>query len=111
MQLAENLSPARTPSQCFAGCGGRHRRSPTGGAANGRPLKIRTSGYAPGVPVTRPFSVRIGSETAATADAAARRTTSVAAARVSAFIMEADDRSSPVAADFFWQNAAFPAGM
>src|SRR5437867_2811032 len=31
-----------TPVHAATGCGGFHRRSPTGGAANGMPLKLRT---------------------------------------------------------------------
>jgi hypothetical protein len=38
MQLAPNSTAWRTPVQRAAGCGGRHRSSPTGGAANGIPL-------------------------------------------------------------------------
>src|SRR3954469_9213630 len=87
MQLAENLSAARTPCQFPGGCGGRKRKSPTGGAANGTPLKTRTSTNAPEVPVISPFSTRIGSEIAATADAAVRRMASAAAVRVNVFSM------------------------
>ncbi len=37
MQAAENRSALRTPFQEATGLGARHRRSPTGGAANGIP--------------------------------------------------------------------------
>src|ERR1700678_1806744 len=33
----------RTPDQVGGGCGARHRSAPTGGAANGMPLKPRTA--------------------------------------------------------------------
>src|SRR6267142_2129578 len=66
VQLAENVLAARTPLQLAAGFGACQRRSPTGGAANGMPLKTRTSGLlVPATPVTSPFSVRTGSLTAA----------------------------------------------
>src|SRR5262245_39093586 len=87
IQLTENLWAARTPSQFLAGAGGRQRITAIGSAANGTPLKTRTSGNAPATPVTNPFSTRIGSEIAAKADTAARRTTMTNAARVSIFVM------------------------
>src|SRR5580658_11374921 len=40
--LGPNCVHARTPSQGAAGCGARHRNTPTGGAAKGIPLKTRT---------------------------------------------------------------------
>src|SRR5262249_33649896 len=49
----------RTPLHEAAGCGGFHRRSPTGGAAYGMPLKTITPSFD--VPATRPFSVRTAS--------------------------------------------------
>jgi hypothetical protein len=42
MQLVPNLSALRTPSYGRAGCGGRQRKPPTGGAANGIPRKAVT---------------------------------------------------------------------
>ena len=42
MARGPNRSAGRTPAHGAAGCGGRQRRSPTGGAANGMPLKLRT---------------------------------------------------------------------
>src|SRR5688572_5959703 len=42
-QSAQNLFASRTPSHFFAGCVGRQRYSPTGGAAYGIPLKLETS--------------------------------------------------------------------
>jgi hypothetical protein len=53
--LAENLSHFRTPVQFFAGCGAFQRKSPTGGAANGIPLKIFISPLL--YPDTGPLSV------------------------------------------------------
>ena len=41
-QSAQNLFASRTPCHAFAGCGGRQRYSPTGGAAYGIPLKLET---------------------------------------------------------------------
>ena len=37
MHAAEYCVASRTPRQGFRGCGSRHRKSPTGGAANGIP--------------------------------------------------------------------------
>ena len=42
MQSAPNSAAWRTPVQRATGWGGRHRRSPTGGAAKGMPLKEAT---------------------------------------------------------------------
>src|SRR5581483_441599 len=36
--IGPNFVVSRTPGQGVTGCGSRHRRSPTGGAANGIPL-------------------------------------------------------------------------
>jgi hypothetical protein len=55
--LAENLSHFRTPAQFFAGWGAFQRKSPTGGAANGIPLKMLISPLL--YPETTPFSVLI----------------------------------------------------
>src|SRR5262245_47915496 len=41
MHLGPNSSALRTPLQFFAGWGSRQRSSPTGGWANGMPLKLR----------------------------------------------------------------------
>ena len=43
MQAGEKRSAARTPCQRHTGCGGRHRRLPIGGAANGIPRYSRTA--------------------------------------------------------------------
>ena len=43
MGLSPNCVHARTPSHGAAGSGARHRNAPTGGAANGIPLKLHTS--------------------------------------------------------------------
>src|SRR2546421_633095 len=47
MARGANWSALRTPDQLTTGCGGLHRSSPTGGAAKGIPLKLRSpeSGY------------------------------------------------------------------
>src|SRR3954470_15707064 len=45
----------RTPSHGATGCGGRNRNSPTGGAANGTPLKTHTPSSSS--PATRPAAV------------------------------------------------------
>ena len=72
MQRAPNSVAFRTPSHDVGGCGGFHRRSPTGGAANGMPLKTRTLDEATVVPSTAPAFVFTGS---AVATAAVRRIT------------------------------------
>src|SRR5258708_6538224 len=41
MQLALNSTAWRTPSQFLTGCGAFQRNSPTGGAVNGIPRKMR----------------------------------------------------------------------
>src|SRR5437899_2488074 len=64
-QALANVSALRMPAHFAAGCGGRHRSSPTGGAAYGIPLNTRTPGAAAGAPESRPASVLIGSRTAA----------------------------------------------
>ena len=71
MQVAPNVSALRTPDHFFGGCGSRQRRSPTGGWANGIPLKLRTPSLGGTVDSTMPFAVftrsapRAGSATAA----------------------------------------------
>ena len=57
MGLAEKLLVGSTPSQGSAGCGAFQRSSPTGGAAKGIPLKIRTVESILNAPSTSPFSV------------------------------------------------------
>src|SRR5262249_18317324 len=42
------------------GFGARQRRSPTGGNANGIPLKAEIAGSEPGTPETRPYTVFTG---------------------------------------------------
>ncbi len=51
-----NLSVRRTPSHGLTGCGGCHRKSPTGGAAKGMPRNARTPS-GPVVPSTTPIAV------------------------------------------------------
>src|SRR5437773_8300941 len=51
------------PLHAATGCGGFHRRVPTGGAAYGMPLKLRTPSAA--APETRPLSIRTSSLAAA----------------------------------------------
>src|SRR5205823_7358441 len=53
------VSALRTPLHFATGCGGFHRRSPTGGAANGIPLKTRTPRLV--VPEINPDSSVTGS--------------------------------------------------
>src|SRR5436190_10689498 len=65
MQVAPNLSALRVPVHFATAFGPRQRRSPTGAAANGIPLKTRTSGVDPATPEINPASVRTGSGTAA----------------------------------------------
>src|SRR5580700_11389388 len=67
-----NLSAARTPCHGVGGSGACQRKSPTGGAANGMPLKTRTSGFVPAMPVIKPASSRTGSLIAAERVCAAR---------------------------------------
>src|SRR5262249_38327183 len=75
MQIAPNSSAFRIPSQRAAGCGARHLRFATGGAANGMPLKTRISALVPALPEICPESRWPGSFTAAqTAPAANNRT-------------------------------------
>ena len=56
MQLAPYSAAWRTPVHGAAGWGGRHRRSPTGGAAKGMPLKETTPSST--TPCTSPLSTR-----------------------------------------------------
>src|SRR5687768_1536243 len=56
MQLAPNSVAWRTPVQRAGGCGGRQRRSPTGGAANGMPWKDSTPSST--TPCKSPLSTR-----------------------------------------------------
>ena len=78
MQAAPNLSALRTPGQFFTGCGSRQRKSPTGGWANGIPLKLRTPSLGGTVDSTMPFAVftrsapKAGSATAAESTRAGR---------------------------------------
>ena len=57
MQRGPNWSALRAPVQFFTGCGSFQRRSPTGGAANGIPLKLRTPDLAAAVVSIRPLAV------------------------------------------------------
>src|ERR1700733_13060712 len=54
-----------TPSHLTGGCASFHRKSPTGGAAKGMPLNMRTLASWLGVPATDPESVLTGSKIAA----------------------------------------------
>ena len=73
MQSAPNSAAWRTPVHVAAGCGGRHRRSPTGGAAKGMPLKDATPSST--TPCRSPLSTRttggVGEGAAPCDDAAA----------------------------------------
>src|SRR5688572_3185288 len=54
-----NALALNTPSHLAAGCGAFQRFSPTGGAANGTPLKMRTVGCTvPVTPSISPVSMR-----------------------------------------------------
>src|SRR6187549_1262469 len=74
MQLLPNASAFFTPCQVATGFGARHLRSPTGGAANGSPLKTVTDGSRPGRPDTRPPATRTGASKAPRRGAAAIET-------------------------------------
>src|ERR1700722_3387536 len=65
MQLAENRSALRTPVQTGAGRGARQRRSPTGGAAKGIPLKTVMEGSPAATPATSPLLILTGCGSAA----------------------------------------------
>src|SRR3954467_5259112 len=79
MHGAPKFCADRTPCHGTTGCGGRHRRLPTGGAANGMPRYSRTPQPQAGIPVIKPPSTLIGSRPAVsgTAVSAARTTPSV----------------------------------
>src|SRR5437588_5137186 len=55
METGPNSTHSRTPSHGGAGCGGRKRSSPTGGAAKGMPLKTCTPSAT--LPCTLPAAV------------------------------------------------------
>src|SRR5579863_3429934 len=57
MQRGPNPVAWRTPVQFLTGCGGCHRKSPTGGAANGMPLNSRTPDGCGPVPSNTPLAV------------------------------------------------------
>src|SRR5438105_1447539 len=63
MHSALNASAFLTPFHAGGGCGAFQRSSPTGGAANGMPLKTRTPSTA--VPAIAPLSSLTVSEAAA----------------------------------------------
>src|SRR6266568_3715438 len=63
-QLLPNSADLRTPVHGTAGCGARQRRSPTGGAANGMPLKTEIDGSLPATPESRPVLIFTGCGTA-----------------------------------------------
>src|SRR5215831_3200198 len=73
MHRGPNSSAFRTPSHFATGWGGFQRNVPTGGAANGIPLKTFTSALDPVMPDTRPESSLTGSGTAAGIDAIAEK--------------------------------------
>ena len=57
MHDGPNALALNTPSHLAAGCGAFQRFSPSGGAANGMPLKMRTVGCTvPVTPSTAPVS-------------------------------------------------------
>ena len=57
MHRGPNWSALRAPVQFLTGCGSRQRRSPTGGCANGMPLKLRTPSLGAEVDSRMPFAV------------------------------------------------------
>src|SRR5512138_2741429 len=57
MHCALNSVALRSPCQFFTGCGSRQRRSPTGGCANGMPLKMRRSFSLSTTPTSVPFAI------------------------------------------------------
>src|SRR5579884_1656631 len=57
MHAGPNLSALRMPVQFLTGCGSRQRKSPTGGAAKGMPLKLRTPSFGEVVDSRTPFAV------------------------------------------------------
>src|SRR5205823_2571640 len=57
MARGPNWSALRIPDQFVTGCGGFHRSSPTGGAAKGIPLKLRSPESGSEVPSMMPLVV------------------------------------------------------
>src|SRR2546429_3454106 len=57
MARGANWSALRTPDHFATDCGGFHRSSPTGGAANGIPLKLRSPESGSEVPSMMPLVV------------------------------------------------------
>src|SRR5580704_9318461 len=64
-QLLPNSPALRTPCHGTTGLGARQRRSPTGGAANGMPLKAVMEASLPGTPCTCPPETFTGPSIAA----------------------------------------------
>src|ERR1035438_8238442 len=62
MQRAPYPVAWRTPVQAAAGCGAFQRNGPTGGAAYGMPLKVRTLPSALTTPSRTPLAVRCSTE-------------------------------------------------
>src|SRR6185295_844843 len=56
MQLWLKADAARTPVHDGAGCGGRQRSAPSGGAAYGMPLNTTMAGSSPATPESAPDS-------------------------------------------------------
>src|SRR4051794_19896598 len=69
IQRGPKLVAGRTSLQFRTGCGAFQRRSPTGGSANGRPLKARTPLACGPVPSTTPDASLTRSGPAAKAEA------------------------------------------
>src|SRR5688572_21884426 len=70
-----------TPDHFATGCGARQRFAPTGGAANGIPLKVRMSELAPAVPAIVPLSIMTSAGIAAKAPVVAVMETAVSSRR------------------------------
>src|SRR5579884_1658602 len=78
MHAGPNLSALPTPVQLFTGCGSRQRKSPTGGAPNGIPLKLRTPSFGDVFDSRTPLAIFTRSAPVACSAAAPQRTTRLA---------------------------------
>src|SRR5882672_11276508 len=67
IQRGPNLSEIRASCQFFTGCGGFQRESPTGGAPNGMPLKLRAPELLSETPSSMPLAILTRSWANATA--------------------------------------------
>ncbi len=81
MQRGAYSVAALTSDHFATGCGARQRFGPTGGAANGMPLKSRISRLAPVVPAILPLSIVTSAGIAAKAPVVAVMETAVSSRR------------------------------